>query len=59
MTNRYGWTLLMTAAWLGKDEVLEFLIQRGANLDVKSRSGFTALMYAVLGSRLKCTQILF
>ena len=39
--NEDGYTAVMGAAFSGGDEILQFLVERGARLDVKDRYGQT------------------
>lgn len=41
-----GLTLLMYAARYNKVEIIKYLLQKGANRDIKDSQGFTALNYA-------------
>jgi Ankyrin repeats (many copies) len=43
---RYGYTLLHTAAWYGKPQQLEYLLQFDVDRNAKTRSGFTAIELA-------------
>ncbi|XP_066918575.1 ankyrin repeat and SAM domain-containing protein 3-like [Clytia hemisphaerica] len=48
-TNRGGWTPLMYAAYVGRDNILNMLLDAGARIDIQSKSvklGSTALMLA-------------
>jgi len=49
-TNDVGYTALMGAAGRGANEVVQFLVERGARLDAKVRGGMTAVDMA-LGRR--------
>ena len=40
------WTALMTAAYYGKIDLVEMLVERGAALNLKSKTGYTALYIA-------------
>lgn len=44
-----GYTPLMCAAFLGKGEMVKFLHQNGAKLDLKDADGDTAVVWALLG----------
>jgi ankyrin repeat protein len=44
--NNYGDTALHYSAYLGYVDLLEWLLQRGADRDVKNQDGFTALELA-------------
>ena len=45
-----GDTAMHVAASLGYDTVIQFLVERGANISVKNKRGITPLMAATLGS---------
>ena len=49
-----GLTMLMVAAYEGREEILEQLIGRGANLEAKDESGYTALMFACNAGKAGC-----
>ncbi len=54
-----GRTLLMNAAKDGKEKEIKLLIKSGANVNLKDKDGWTALMYAVrYSSNLECTESL-
>ena len=54
-----GRTLLMHAAKDGKEKEIKLLIKSGANVNLKDKDGWTALMYAVrYSSNLECTESL-
>jgi len=44
--NNYGDTALHYSAYLGYAELTEWLLQRGADREVKNQDGFTALQLA-------------
>ncbi|PSN53395.1 hypothetical protein C0J52_03811 [Blattella germanica] len=46
VTDQYGWTPLMTAACAGSVDVVRFLIEHGANVQAKDKSGNTCLSLA-------------
>ena len=46
-----GWTALMSASYRGHESVVRLLLSRGAEQDLQSNSGYTALHYAVDGNR--------
>ena len=53
------WTPLILAAFCGQKEVLSLLLQKGANVDAKSkRFGRSALHFACQGGKLDCVEIL-
>lgn len=45
-SNYHGWTPLMTAACYGRVEIARILIEAGANMDAKDKSGKTPLIIA-------------
>jgi uncharacterized protein len=51
-------TPLMDAASEGHEELVSFFIDKGAALDIKSKSGQTALILATGNGQLKCAKIL-
>ncbi len=54
-----GRTLLMHAAKEGNEKEIKLLLKSGANVNLKDKDGWTALMYAVRYSRnLECTESL-
>lgn len=53
-----GMTPLMFAARYNKVEVIKFLLSKGARLDEKDESGFTALKYAELSNANEAIQLL-
>eukprot|EP01052_Picozoa_sp_SAG31_P061232 SAG31_NODE_20330_length_577_cov_1.361925_1_plen_72_part_10 len=44
-TDAHSRTALHLAAWAGKDEVVDFLIERGAAVDAKAMDGVTPLSF--------------
>jgi ankyrin repeat protein len=46
----------MAAAKRDRDEIVRYLLEKGANPDVISISGFTALDYAILQGNYECAQ---
>ena len=42
----YGWTPLMSAAFCGNYEIVDFLLKLGANTQCRDKSGFTAAGFA-------------
>ena len=57
-TSDAGRSLLHLAASLGFDNLIRELIKRGADLDKRDASGYTALHYSILYGRNLCTQVL-
>lgn len=54
-----GRTLLMNAAKDGNEKEIKLLLKSGANVNLKDKDGWTALMYAVrYSSNLECTESL-
>ena len=45
-TSRDGFTALMRASFTGKKDAVALLVERGANLDLQDKDGWTALMWA-------------
>lgn len=48
--KKFGWTLLMVAAYNNSYEVAEYLINQGANVNLINYNGTTPLMYAKDGA---------
>ena len=46
MSDVFGWTPLMSAAYTGNLEIVEFLSKLGANRNVKDKAGLTAVQLA-------------
>ena len=47
LINRGGWTPLMYAAYVGRDNILNLLLEAGAKIDIPAKKdGLTALMLA-------------
>lgn len=46
-TDEFGWTPLMSAAYCGHIEIIEFLLRLGANRKIRDRSGYTAAQLAL------------
>ena len=58
--DRSGNTALMRAAFLGKKEVVQVLVSRGADIALSSRvSGITALDYALYGGHKGIAELLW
>ncbi len=56
--NGEEYTALHFAAWDGKDEILSFLIDEGAKVDLVGEDGFTPLLLAAAGGHQECIEIL-
>ncbi len=53
-----GYTAVHFAAWDGKDEILAYLLEAGANADVVGEDGYTPIFLAAAGGHLDCVEIL-
>ncbi|KAJ7497569.1 hypothetical protein FB451DRAFT_1121211 [Mycena latifolia] len=53
-----GQTLLHLASFLGFDALVEFLINRGVDVDARDRNGFTALHFAAITGSKACATTL-
>lgn len=53
-----GYTAVHFAAWDGKDQILSYLLEAGAQADVVGEDGYTPLFLAAAGGHLKCVEIL-
>lgn len=53
-----GMTLLMYAARYNKVEIIEYLLQKGADRDIKDSQGFTALKHAELSNAIDAIAVL-
>lgn len=49
--SEHGWSLLMTAISAGNLEMIEHLIERGANVNIVTERGLSALMWAAENGR--------
>lgn len=58
LTNRNGWSLLMSAAFKGNSRILRLLLEHQARLEDASGVGETALALAVGGGYVKCAKLL-
>lgn len=58
VSDDFGWTPLMSAAYCGHLEVIEFLLQLGANRRIKERSGLTAAQLALKRNHLNIVALL-
>jgi uncharacterized protein len=56
--DAYGQTALMRAAHAGKQQTVELLIERGANLDCTAKFHLSALMLAVVSGHAKIARML-
>ncbi|CAN5197490.1 hypothetical protein BH11PSE2_BH11PSE2_09570 [soil metagenome] len=54
--DRYGWTLLMTAAQEGRVEICRLLIDHGAPIDLPNKVGETALSLAAHAGKAECVR---
>jgi hypothetical protein len=53
-----GYTAVHYAAWDGKDEILAFLLEAGAEADRVGEDGYTPLLLAVAGGHQTCIELL-
>ncbi len=59
LTNKNGWTLLMSAAFKGNSRILTLLLERGASINsVNNVAGESALSIAAGSGHQKCVKIL-
>ena len=58
LTNRNGWSLLMSAAFKGNSRILRLLLERGATLEPAGSGNKTALMFAAAKGHVKCVKLL-
>lgn len=56
--NGDGYTAVHFAAWDGKDEILAFLLEAGADADPVGEDGYTPVFLAAAGGHLDCVEIL-
>lgn len=48
MFNKYNWTYLHLAVWMNRPEVVEKLIELGADINAQDENGDTALNLALI-----------
>lgn len=53
-----GKTILMYAVWEGREDVVKYLISKGADVNAKDKEGKTALMLAIWRERLNLVKLL-
>lgn len=53
-----GKSILMYAVWEGREEIVKYLIDLGADVNAKDKEGKTALMLAVWRERLNIVKLL-
>lgn len=58
MTDAFGWTPLMSAAYSGNLEIVEFLLKLGAESNIKDKSGFTATTLALKNKFINIVKLL-
>lgn len=58
LTDDFGWTPLMSAAYCGHLEIIEFLLSLGANRKAKDKSGLTAAQLALKRNYLSIVALL-
>ncbi len=56
--GKYRTTVLMEAAVEGNEEVVKFLLNRGADVNAKDKDGWTSLMGATVEGHLETAQLL-
>ena len=56
--GKEGRTPLMNAAFKGKCEIVQYLLNKGANPNIKDENCFTPLMWAVTGGHISCVQLI-
>ena len=56
--NKEGFTRLMKASYLGNEEIVEFLINNGANINIRNNRGETAYDLAYKSDRLDICKLL-
>ena len=58
MSDQFGWTPLMSAAYSGHIEIVNFLLKLGANTKIKDKSGLTAMELAMRRNHLDIINLL-
>jgi len=58
LTNKNGWTLVMSAAFKGNSRILSLLLERGANINSINVAGCSALSLAAGSGHQKCVKLL-
>ena len=53
LSDRIEKTPLMLAAKFNEEDVVEFLVERGASLEIQDVNGFTAIKYAAVGGKIR------
>ena len=56
--NHSGWTALMLAGYYGHIEIVQLLIENGANIEAENFDGQTALNLAELNGNIEIAQLL-
>lgn len=56
--DQFFWTPLHHAAYAGQRELIELLVNAGANVDAPALGGATPLMRAIETSRVSCVDLL-
>lgn len=59
LCDQFCWTSLHHAAQAGKVEILELLLEAGANIDAQTITGTTPLMVAIQSTHLSCVEFFF
>lgn len=58
LTNRNGWSLLMSAAFKGNSRILSLLLEQNVKLESTNCAGETALTLAAGAGHVKCVKLL-
>lgn len=58
ITDQFGWTPLMTAACSGHAEIVAFLLHKGANTNIRDKSGLSAVNIALKRNHLEIIDLL-
>lgn len=58
LKNENGWTLLMSAAFLGRSSLLTVLLSKGAEVNLENNFGTSALALSAAKGHLKCVEAL-
>lgn len=57
-THTAGMSMLQTAVYHQKLDMVEYLLSKGVNVDYQDDTGYTALMHSVLGSNVRIVKAL-
>lgn len=56
--NTYNWTALMEASYYGNLNLVKFLVENGANVNIKNQHGHTAICRASLTNKIEVVKYL-